>query len=286
MKLNKCNWSRTGVPFCAAALLVLAQGCCVTVNLSETSPTLQDAIQARTDVTAPPKALSLDLGSGVKMDLVLIRPGSFVMGSEAGESREHIRRVTITKPFYLGKYEVTQEQWQAVTGGNPSNFRASGNPVECISWNDCQDFVKKLSAKFPGAEFRLPTEAEWEYACRAASASEFYFGDNEANLGEYAWYAENSEQKTHLVGQRNPNAWGLYDMHGNVWEWCSDWYGDKYSDGDATNPLGAPSGAERVLRGGSWTVPPTMCRSAFRLKLDPTYRNFSNGLRVCRPASP
>ena len=136
--------------------------------------------------------------------------------------------MTITKPFYLGKYEVTQEQWEAVMGSNPSHFKGPKNPVEQVSWDDCQQFLVKLNAKSggQGSKFVLPTEAQWEYACRAGSTGKFCFGDDEKQLGEYAWYEANSGDKTHPVGEKKPNTFGLHDMHGNVWEWCQDWYGE------------------------------------------------------------
>ena len=161
--------------------------------------------------------------------------------------------MTITKPFYLGKYEVTQEQWEAVMGSNPSNFKGPKNPVEQVSWDDCQEFLDKLNAKAggQGGKFVLPTEAQWEYACRAGSTGKFCFGDDEKQLGEYAWYDENSDSKTHPVGEKKPNAWGLYDMHGNVWEWCQDWYG-AYGAEAVDDPSGPTTGSGRVFRGGGW----------------------------------
>ncbi|MCX5677393.1 MAG: formylglycine-generating enzyme family protein [Planctomycetota bacterium] len=214
-----------------------------------------------------PSSLTLGLGYGVTMRLVLIRPGKFVMGSpdseqgrDGNEGPQH--EVTISKPFYLGVTEVTQPQYEAVMGTNPSAFKEPTNPVEKVSWNDAIEFCRKLSEK-TRKTFRLPTEAEREYACRAGSKTRFSFGDSESVLGEYAWYASNSGGKTHPVGQKKPNPWGLYDMHGNVAEWCADWYAD-YPKAAVTDPQGPASGTYRVLRGGSWYPTPDGCRSAFR----------------------
>ena len=161
----------------------------------------------------------------------------------------------ITKPFYLGKYLVTQEQWEAVMGNNPSNFKGPKNPVEEVSWDDCQQFLDKLNDKIGPAEAssQLPSEAQWEYACRAGSTTRYCFGDDESGLGEYAWYDGNSGGKTHPVGEKKPNAWGLYDMHGNVWEWCQDWYdGGYYAKSPTDDPTGPATGSNRVNRGGCW----------------------------------
>ena len=152
-------------------------------------------------------------------------------------------RVRITKPFYLGKYLVTQEQWEAVMGSNPSEFKGPKNPVEMVSWEDCQQFLGKLNAKSSSgaSKFQLPSEAQWEYACRAGSKTKYCFGDDESKLGEYAWYDANSGNTTHPVGGKKPNAWGLYDMHGNVCEWCQDWWGrDYYAKSPADDPTGLP----------------------------------------------
>jgi len=213
-----------------------------------------------------PKEASIDLGADVKLEMVMLRNGSFQMGE-----KQSTHKVTITKPFYLGKFEVTQEQWERVMGSNPSNFKGAKNPVEQVSWEDCQTFIRKLGEKVPGYTFRLPTEAEWEYACRAGSSSEYCYGDDAGGLGEYAWYDGNSGSKTHPVGEKKPNAWGLYDMHGNVWEWCQDWYGNLDSNA-ATDPVGPSSGSYRVLRGGSWYDDAALCRSASRSSVDPSYR--------------
>ena len=176
--------------------------------------------------------------------------------------------MTITKPFYLGKYEVTQEQWEAVMGSNPSNFKGPKNPVETgqlgrLPGSSSRSSMRRQAGK--AGKFVLPTEAQWEYACRAGSTTRYCFGDDEDRLGEYAWYDENSGGKTHPVGEKKPNAWGLYDMHGNVWEWCADWYdGGYYAKSPADDPTGPATGSDRVIRGGGWDGPAGNCRSAYR----------------------
>jgi formylglycine-generating enzyme required for sulfatase activity len=228
----------------------------------------------------PPKELAVDLGGGVKLDLVLIPAGSFTMGVG---SKKPVHKVTITKPFYLGKYEVTQEQWEAVMGDNPSEFKGPKNPVERVSWGDCPKFLLKLDAKTGGrgGKFVLPTEAQWEYACRAGSTGKFCFGDDEEQLGEYAWYGRNSGRQTHPAGEKKPNAWGLYDMHGNVWEWCADWCG-AYGAEAADDPSGPATGSYRVFRGGSWNIDGGFCKSACRIGSVPGHRGHFLGLRVAR----
>ena len=221
--------------------------------------------------------------------MVLIHPGSFTMGSDKGDDNEKpVHRVTLTKAFYIGKFEVTQEQWQAVMGENPSQFKGAKNPVEEVSWEDCQNFLAELNKKSPsGMTFALPTEAQWEYACRAGSSTDYSFGDEERRLGEYAWFLDNSDDRTHPVGEKKPNAWGLYDMHGNVCEWCADWYAASYEPGDATDPTGPASGEAAVLRGESWVGLPRELRSADRVGTPIYYRNSHVGLRlVCAAADP
>jgi formylglycine-generating enzyme required for sulfatase activity len=237
---------------------VLALGS-LTLGCNKTpEPSQQDSTRQKTGVDSktqePPKEQTVDLGGGVMLDLVLIPAGSFTMGNAIVASEKPARKVTITKPFYLGKFEVTQEQWEAVMGNNPSEFKGPKNPVEQVSWTDCQEFLVKLNAKAggQGGKFVLPTEAQWEYACRAGSTGEFCFGNKEKQLGEYAWwYDENSGIETHPVGEKKPNAWGLYDMHGNVCEWCQDWYGT-YGAEAVDDPSGPTKGTSRVYRGGGW----------------------------------
>jgi len=169
-------------------------------------------------------------------------------------------------------------------GSNPSHFNNGGDdcPVEQVSWDDAQEFIRKLNQKEGADNYRLPTEAEWEYACRAGSTTAYCFGDDESRLKEYAWYDKNSDSKTHPVGLLKPNAWGLYDMHGNVWEWCQDWYGDYPSDA-ATDPIGATVGSYRVLRGGSWSYFARYCRAAYRDAYSPGGRRNYYGFRLVRP---
>lgn len=199
----------------------------------------------------------------------------------SNEGPQH--QVTITQPFYLGKYPVTQAQWQAVMGSNPSYFSGKpNNPVERISWNDCREFIEKLNQMKQGT-FRLPTEAEWEYACRAGTKVRFYWGDdpNYTQIEEYAWYDQNSNGQTQEVGQKRSNAFGLYDMSGNVWKWCQDWYGS-YNSNTQVDPAGVGNGQFRVLRGGGWGDGARYCRSAPRSWGDPGSRGNDDGLRLAR----
>ncbi len=233
------------------------------------------------------KEIGFDLGRGIKIDFVLIPSGSFMMGDEKGDSDEKpVHKVTISKPFYMGKFEVTQEQWEAVMGSNPSRFKGAKNPVDRVSWEACQTFINKLNKKSADAAvtFGLPTEAEWEYACRAGSTSRYGFGDSETELAKYGWFEDNAGGRTHPVGQKKPNAWGLYDVHGNVWEWCGDWYdGDYYKKSPGVDPPGPTTGASRVLRGGSWSDPAPYCRSSYRYCLPPWFCVHCYGVRLlCR----
>jgi len=203
---------------------------------------------------------------------------AFARYNDAGDYEKPAHEVTITKPFYMGKYKVTQEQYAQVMGTNPSRFRGPRLPVETVSWDDAQEFCKKVSEK-TGQTVRLPTEAGWEFACRAGTTTVYYTGDTEADLGRAAWYGVNSKGTTHPVGQKEPNAWGLYDMHGNVWEWCQDWY-KKYEGGAAADPTGPATGTYRVVRGGVWLFSPGYCRSAARYGRAPVQRDYTGGFGV------
>ena len=214
------------------------------------------SLKAQTLGTQPQlnKELAINLGSGVRMEFVLIPNGSFAMGSDKiGGNENPLHNVTISKSFYLGKYLVTQDQWHQIMGRNPSCFKGAKNPVEQVSWNDCQNFITKLKEKVPGYTFRLPTETEWEYACRAGSTSDYCYGDDVGRLREYAWYISNASFMPHPVGEKKPNAWGLFDMHGNIAEWCNDCYAtDAYAKSSDKNPRGPATGKLYCIRGGAW----------------------------------
>jgi len=269
-----------------------------------------------------PKTITNSIG----MKLVLIPKGTFQMGSPIEEAEadddEEKHEVTISKDYYLAVTEVTQGQYEKVMGTNPSHFQkrvirksdSSMYPVEQVSWEDAVEFCKKLSdlleEKKAGRVYRLPTEAEWEYACRAGSKTAYSFGDNGRDLRNYAWFANNSGSHeldsaalwarlkgddpydylvtlnsagcaTHPVGEKKANAWGLYDMHGNVWEWCSDWYGE-VPKGAVSDPVGPREGSRRVSRGGGWLSDAALCRSAYRRGDFPSFRDFydQHGFRV------
>ncbi len=240
----------------------------------------------------PGEAMTVDLGGGVRMEFAWIPAGEFLMGSPAGEegrdddeSPQH--RVTLSKGFWIGKTEVTQAQWEKVMGNNPANFKGANLPVEMVSWNDCQEFVKQLNLKLEtgrqllplasNLKASLPTEAQWEYACRAGTKTRFNTGDTDADLARAGWYGSNSDSKTHAVGEKEANTWGLYDMHGNVWEWCQD--GKRSYTAEAQQDPEA-AGSSRVFRGGGWISGAQGCRSAARASIDLVYRNRDLGFRV------
>ena len=221
---------------------------------------------------------------GVSFEMVRVEGGTFRMGAtseqedEADGDETPVHSVTLSN-YYIGKTEVTQALWQAVMGSNPSYFKGSALPVESVSWNDCQEFIQKLNS-LTGRNFRFPTEAEWEFACRGGNNSRGYKYSGSNNLANVAWYVDNSDGQTHPVATKAPNELGIYDMSGNVWEWCSDWYGD-YSSDAQTNPKGPESGSGRVGRGGSWSDGVGGCRSSFRNNFDyPTFRFYYLGLRL------
>ena len=238
--------------------------------------------------------------NSIGMKMVLIPAGQFIMGSpesdpNAKDNEKPPHLVQITRPFCLGVYAVTQEQYERVMGFNPSRFQGNPNrPVESVSWDDAQEFCHRLSAlpeeETAGHMYRLPTEAEWEYACRAGSTTRYSFGASAEGLGDYTWWATNSNAMTHPVGEKKPNTWGLHDMHGNVDEWCADWYGsDYYGQSSPDDPTGPSSGASRVLRGGAFADgAPISFRCAYRGSFHPDGGGFYVGIgfRVARTLTP
>ena len=227
----------------------------------------------------------------IGMKLLLIPAGTFTMGSPASEKDrdddETQHEVTLSKPFYMGRTEVTQGQWKKVMGTEPWKGKSlveegDDYPAVYISWDDAVAFCRKLS-DMEGRTYRLPTEAEWEYACRGGTKAAFSFGGDEADVGKYAWFDGNAweinEKYAHRVKQKRPNPFGLHDMHGNVWEWCSDWY-DDYPSTPLRDPQGPDSGSFRVLRGGSWSSVPSSVRCAYRNDFTPEYRYDFFGFRL------
>ncbi|MDR2668611.1 MAG: formylglycine-generating enzyme family protein [Desulfovibrio sp.] len=240
-------------------------------------------------VTGFARAAEKTYTNSIGMEFVLIPAGSFMMGTDktpdsdddvdVGETPRH--HVTVSKPFYLGKYVVTQEQWTAVMGNNPSEFKSRNNPVEQVSWLDAQVFIKRLNAAEGHNRYRLPTEAEWEYAARAGTTSKYPFGDDPDSLGLYTWYDGNSGKHAQPVGMLQPNAWGLYDMYGNVEEWVQDWYSENYySNSPPSDPRGPSSGIGRVVRGGGWCFPALYNTATYRNANRPSARFGFTGFRV------
>ena len=221
--------------------------------------------------------------NGVSFEMVRVEGGTFRMGAtseqedEADSDEKPVHSVTLSS-YYIGKTEVTQALWQAVMGSNPSNFKGSDLPVGSVSWDNCQEFIQKLN-RLTGRNFRLPTEAEWEFACRGGNNSCGYKYSGSNNLGSVAWYDGNSGGKSHPVGTKAPNELGIFDMSGNVWEWCSDWYAN-YTSYSQTNPTGPQSGSDRVNRGGSWSNGAGNCRSSCRGDFNPADRFITIGLRL------
>jgi len=267
---------------------------------------LISAVAATAGAAEPAKEISLDLGGGEKLEMVLIPAGSFMMGAARGERDEYpVHKVNITKPFYLAKYELTQQQWAVVMGAKaPGKFQDPKHPVESLARLHVAAFFKRLNEKLGGKSFvgrhpldlagtpgiyRLPTEAQWEYACRAGSNTNYSFGDDEKLLGQYAWFYGNSEGTTHPVGRKKPNRWGLYDMHGNVWEMCRDEY---FADYYAISPTDYPPGPRAthrrvgVVRGGAWNYSAKGCRSTDRGYFIMNLRSDGLGFRVSRVVEP
>jgi formylglycine-generating enzyme required for sulfatase activity len=261
-----------------------------TVSLPSQSAQNLSSKSSESSPSPRPQVLIETLPGGIELEMIKIPAGSFLMGSpdtdDTAYGDEKPQHQVKLQEFYLGKYPITQEQYQAIMGNNPSNFKDDlKNPVEQVSWNDAKEFCQKLNDE-TGKKYRLPTEAEWEYACRAGTQTRYYFGDEESQLGDYVWYDENSDSKTHPVGEKKPNNWGLYDMSGNVWEWCEDPWHDSYADKPENiknngNTIWSSSDASlRVLRGGSWNFVSRSCRSAIRGRYDADVRNLLVGFRL------
>jgi formylglycine-generating enzyme required for sulfatase activity len=216
------------------------------------------------------------------MEFVLIPAGkvpSKRIGKNAFEE-DIFSSFSVSRPFYLGTYEVTQAQWVALMGSNPSKFPGSNNPVEMVSWNDAQEFIRRLNAKEGHSRYRLPTETEWELAARGGTGTKYFFGATEGSLGDYAWFVRNSGKKTHPVGRKKPNPYGLYDIYGNVWEWVWDWHGDLPASREIRDYDGARSGTYRVFRGGAWDDFAESCRSGLRNGYLSDYRSGGVGFRL------
>ena len=229
------------------------------------------------------KTITIPVKDGISIDMVRVEAGTFTMGATAEMKdpwnvEKPTHQVTLTNDYYIGKYEVTQALWKAVMGNNPSYFKGDNLPVERVSWDDCQEFISKLN-RMTGKTFRLPTEAEWEYAARGGNKSKGYQYSGSNNLSDVAWYRDNSGYKTHAVGTKQANELGIYDMSGNVWEWCQDWYGE-YSSSSQVNPTGANSGSSRVNRGGAAGNDARRCRSSCRANDVPGTHYSILGLRL------
>jgi formylglycine-generating enzyme required for sulfatase activity len=242
-------------------------------------------------VPAKGRGLRVKIGRTLEMEFVAIPPGDFLMGAPESEARSFDElpqhAVSIGRPFYLGKYQVTRQQWKAVMGDDPSLFTGRMRiPVNDVSWKACKEFCRRLTRQLPRGgplrEIRLPSEAEWEYACRAGSQAQYGFGDSEDDLGKHAWFEDNSDGGPHVVGSKRPNAWGLYDMHGNLYEWCEDVRHKDYKrapcDGSAWTAVGSQKA--RVLRGGAFCGGADNCRAAARLSCMPAATAITFGLRI------
>jgi formylglycine-generating enzyme required for sulfatase activity len=259
--------------------VVLFSGCTDKDNNQQPEPNIDDSavesVQNRT------------FDNTIGMEFVLIPAGNFYMGSPPDEegrliNEGPVHEVQITEAFYMGKYEVTQEQWIEIMGVSPSMSKEDRLPADSISWNQIQEFIIKLNEQENTNKYRLPSEAEWEYAARAGTTTRYSFGENEMKLDNYAWYHENSQGTTHPVGQKLPNQWGLYDMHGNVWEVVQDGFHDNYNNAPLDGSVWETVNKNFISRGGSWDNDANLLRSATRHKNDPGDRNFLTGFRIVR----
>ena len=262
--------------------ITLSKEAMATQQNTVTKPTVAQQPVAQTPVTNRDN-ITIPVKDGINIDMVHVEAGTFTMGAtpemeDPFDLEKPTHQVTLTNDYYIGKYEVTQALWQVVMGNNPSEFKGESLPVECVSWDDCQDFISKLNS-ITGKTFRLPTEAEWEYAARGGKKSRGYQYSGSNNISDVAWYDNNSGSKPHTVGTKQPNELGIYDMTGNVFEWCQDWFG-YYSSSSQVNPIGANSGSGRVIRGGSWDSAARYCRSSYRYGSSPDFSYSFLGLRL------
>ena len=256
------------------------------INAAETQQTAHTANRQNPSNVMPnkePDILTITVTNKKKtvtFKMIRVAAGTFMMGDKKGKpDAQPVHSVTLTNDYYMGETEVTQELWTAVMGKNPSDFESPKNPVECVSWDDCQKFIRKLN-KLTGKKFRLPTEAEWEYAARGGNKSKgcLFAGSN--NIDDVAWYWDNSMQQTHPVAQKQPNELGLYDMCGNVWEWCNDKYDSTYySHSPATNPTGPATGTG-LVRGGAWNSSDEFYNPTYRLSFQRNQLDCNTGLRL------
>ena len=254
----------------------------ITPNVTNQSVKPQQSTPQKTP-TVSDNTISIPVKDGISIDMVRVEAGTFIMGAtpemeNPNSDEKPTHQVTLTNDYYIGKYEVTQALWQAVMGNNPSNFKGDNLPVERVSWDDCQEFINKLN-RITDKKFRLPTEAEWEYAARGGKKSRGYQYSGSNNLSDVAWYKDNSDSKTHAVGTKQSNELGIYDMSGNVLEWCQDWYG-RYNSSSQVNPTGANRGVYRGRRGGCWLFSASGCRSSYRVNNKPGGPNFTLGFRL------
>ena len=263
------------VVFAAIMLLIV-----VAATFSEGSD--ESGSSTETESTIGRESSEVGVREAYEPEMVFVEGGSFSMGSSSGETDEQPVHNVLLSDFSIGKYEVTQAQWMAVMGSNPSYFiNCDQCPVESVSWNEVEQFITKLN-QMSGKSYRLPTETEWEYAARGGNKRKDYTYAGSNDLDSVAWYTANNNAKPHIVGAKKPNELGICDMSGNVWEWCSDRYGD-YTSSAQTNPQGPSMGSDRVMRGGSWNYTAQYCRSAIRNYYQPDDRSFHLGFRLVSP---
>lgn len=269
--------TKTRIPL-ALVLVLFVVGWEHYASAQKAAPRKQPApapVQSKT----PARRVSVPVKGAGAIEFVLVDPGSFSMGSTVKADEGPVRTVTLTRSYYIATTEITQAQFRAVMGRNPSQYAGDSLPAERVTWTEATEFARRLRAS-TGQKLRLPTEAEWEYACLGGSDGPYGFGSDTSRLGSFAWFETNARAETHPVGTKSANAWGIHDMHGNVWEWCSDWYSEDPAAGGSTDPAGPASGTNKVLRGGSYGAAVGSCRCSNRFSFDPNERFVASGIRV------